>query len=528
MLGGMQDWELRIPRLIDHAEREHGRREIVTQWADGRQTRTDWAGVARDARKLAQALEKMGVKRGDRVATLGMNHSHHLVAWYGAIGMGGVIHTINPRLFDEQLVYIANHAEDKVLFYDKVFEPIVERLKRQWTSIDHYVCFDDGGFDALLAAEDGDYGWVEGSEREPCMLCYTSGTTGNPKGVLYEHRSSVIHAMAEIAPSCFDLAPSSVALPIVPMFHAAAWGLPFSGAMAGIKFVYSATNDPVVLCKLMNEEKVTHSAGVPTVWLGMFQHMDATGQKPEHLRIVTIGGSAAPRTMIERLMKMDIRVGHAWGMTETSPIGTIGSPPADWDELSFDQQVDLVAKQGRVPFGVELRVVNDDDDVQPRDGQSSGRLQIRGPWVIRRYFQDERGDCAQADNWFDTGDVAVIHPCGTMQITDRSKDVIKSGGEWISSVDLENAAVGCSGVAEAAAIGVKHPKWDERPLLLIVRKEGSAVSKEEIIDHLGRHVAKWWLPDEILFVDSLPHTATGKLLKTALREQYCDYALQTV
>jgi len=527
MLGGMQDFELRVPRLIDHAEREHGPREIVTHWADGSETRTDWAGIARDARKLAQALEKLGVERGDRVATLAMNHSRHLVAWYGAIGMGGVIHTINPRLFDEQLVYIANHAEDKVLFYDKAFQPIVDRLKAQWTTIRHYVCFDDGGFEALIAPEDGDYQWVEGSEREPCMLCYTSGTTGNPKGVLYEHRSSVIHALAEVAPACFDLSPSSVALPIVPMFHAAAWGLPFAGALAGIKFVYAAVNDPVVLCRLMNEEKVTHSAGVPTVWLAMFQHMDATGAKPEHLKIVTIGGSAAPRTMIERLMKMGIRVGHAWGMTETSPIGTIGSPPANWDELSFDEQVDLVAKQGRVPFGVELRVVDDEDEVQPRDGKSSGRLQIRGPWVIRRYFQDERGDCTGEDNWFDTGDVAVIHPCGTMQITDRSKDVIKSGGEWISSVELENAAVGCAGVAEAAAIGVKHPKWDERPLLLVVRKLGADVTKADIVDHLKGRVAKWWLPDEILFVDSLPHTATGKLLKTALREQYRDYQLET-
>jgi fatty-acyl-CoA synthase len=359
------------------------------------------------------------------------------------------------------------------------------------------------------------------------MLCYTSGTTGNPKGVLYEHRSSVIHAMAEIAPSCFDLSCDTVALPIVPMFHAAAWGLPFAGAMAGIKFVYSAVNDPVVLCHLMNQEKVTHSAGVPTVWLSMFQHMDATGNAPEHLKIVTIGGSAAPRAMIERLMKMGIRVGHAWGMTETSPIGTIGSPPAHWDELSFNEQVDLVAKQGRVPFGVELRVVNEEDEVQARDGQSSGRLQIRGPWIIKRYFQDEQGDCAGEDNWFDTGDVAVIHPCGTLQITDRSKDVIKSGGEWISSVDLENAAVGCAGVAEAAAIGVKHPKWDERPLLLIVRKQGSAVTADQVRAHLAAHVAKWWLPDEILFVDSLPHTATGKLLKTALREQYRDYQLAT-
>ena len=530
MLGGMQDFELRVPRLIDHAEREHGTREIVTAWADGSMTRTNWAGVARDSRKLAQALESLGVKRGDRVATLAMNHHRHLVGWYGAIGMGGVIHTINPRLFDEQLVYIANHAEDKVLLYDKAFRPIVDRLKPQWTTIEHYVCFDGDGpdsFEALIAPFDGNYEWVEGSEREPCMLCYTSGTTGNPKGVIYEHRSSIIHAMAEVAPACFDLSPSSVALPIVPMFHAAAWGLPLAGAIAGVKFVYAAVNDPVVLCKLMNEEKVTHSAGVPTVWLSMFQHIDETGQTPEHLKLVTIGGSAAPRAMIERLMKMGIRVGHAWGMTETSPIGTIGSPPANWGELDFEAQIDLVAKQGRVPFGVELRVVDEEGRVQPRDGQSSGRLQIRGPWVIKRYFKDEKGDCTGADNWFDTGDVAVIHPCGTMQITDRSKDVIKSGGEWISSVELENAAMGCAGVAEAAAIGVRHPKWDERPLLLIVRKEGATTSTDEIRAYLAQHVAKWWLPDEILFVDSLPHTATGKLLKTALREQYKDYQLET-
>ncbi|HTU12703.1 MAG TPA: long-chain fatty acid--CoA ligase [Allosphingosinicella sp.] len=527
MLGGMQDFELRVPRIIDHAAREHGNREIFTHWADGTETRTNWTGIHRDSRRLALALEAMGLEKGDRVATLAMNHSRHLVAWYGAIGMGGVIHTVNPRLFDEQLVYICNHAEDKVLLYDKLFQPIVDRLRDQWTTIEHYVCFDDGQFEALLDEYDGDYTWVEGPEREPCMLCYTSGTTGNPKGVLYEHRSSVIHAMAEIAPACFDLSPSTVALPIVPMFHAAAWGLPFAGAMAGIKFVYSQVNDPVVLCRLMNEHKVTHSAGVPTVWLSMFQHMDATGNAPGHLKIVTIGGSAAPRAMIERLMKMGIRVGHAWGMTETSPIGTMGAPPANWNELSFEEQVELTAKQGRVPFGVELRVVDDEDIEQPRDGQSSGRLQIRGPWIIKRYFQDEAGDCARDGSWFDTGDVAVIHPCNTLQITDRSKDVIKSGGEWISSVDLENAAIGCAGVAEAAAIGVHHPKWDERPLLLVVRKEGSAVTPDEIRAHLANHVAKWWLPDEILFVASLPHTATGKLLKTALRAQYRDHQLAT-
>jgi fatty-acyl-CoA synthase len=525
MFGGMQDFELRVPRILEHAEREHGRREVVSAWADGSVTRSDWAGIGRDARRLAQALENMGLRRGDRVATLAMNHHHHLIAWYGAIGMGGIIHTINPRLFDEQLVYIANHAGDRVLFYDKAFAPLVERLKPRWTSIAHYICFDDGAFSDLLAPHDGAYAWAEGDEREPCMLCYTSGTTGNPKGVLYEHRSSVIHAMAEIAPACFDLSPQSVALPIVPMFHAAAWGLPFAAAMAGVKLVYAAVNDPVVLCRLMNEERVTHSAGVPTVWLAMFQYMDATGNAPEHLRIVTIGGSAAPRAMIERLMKMGIRVGHAWGMTETSPIGTIGAPTWDWDDLSFEAQVDLVVKQGRAPFGVELRTVDDDGAPLPRDGAGAGRLQVRGPWIIRRYFGDEAGDCVDAENWFDTGDVAILHPDGTLQITDRSKDVIKSGGEWISSVDLENAAVGCPGVAEAAAIGVPHPRWAERPLLLVVRKNGHAVGANEIRDHLSRHVAKWWLPDDILFVESLPHTATGKLLKTALRVQYRDHRL---
>ena len=525
MLGGMQDFELRVPRLLEHAEREHGRREIVSRWADGSETRSDWATIAVNARKLAQALERLGCSVGDRIATLGMNHGHHLTAWYGAIGMGGVIHTINPRLFDEQLVYIANHAEDHVLFYDRAFQPIVDRLRAQWTSIGHYVCFDDGSFDALIDAENGDYAWYEGPEREPCMLCYTSGTTGNPKGVLYEHRSTMIHAMAEVAPAVFNLSARSVVLPIVPMFHAAAWGLPFAGALAGAKFVYSATNDAAVLCDLMNREKVTHSAGVPTVWLAMFGHIDATGEAPRHLEQVTIGGSAAPRAMIERIMGMAVAVKHLWGMTETSPIGTAGTPPPEWDTMSLDQRLDLACKQGQVPFGIELRVVDDDGREQPRDGVSSGRLQVRGPWVVHRYFKAEE-PAVDAQGWFDTGDVSVMHPDGTMQITDRAKDVIKSGGEWISSVELENAAVGCPGVAEAAAIGVHHPKWDERPLLLVVRKPGSAVSEADIRAHLAGAVAKWWLPDAIVFVDDLPHTATGKLLKTALRERFKDYRLE--
>jgi fatty-acyl-CoA synthase len=531
--GGMQDYELRVMRLLDHAERESGTREIVSHWADGSQTRTHWAGIARDARRLASALEGLGLKPGDRVATLAMNHSRHLVAWYGAIGMGGVIHTINPRLFEEQLEYIANHAEDKVLCYDAAFQPIIDKMKDRWTTIEHYLCFDPpsgssaASFEALLETGDAGYRWHEGSERDPCMLCYTSGTTGNPKGVLYEHRSTVIHALAEMQPAVFSLSPQSVALPVVPMFHAAAWGLPFAGAAAGIKFVFSAVNDPAVLCTLMNEEKVTHSAGVPTVWLAMFQYIDSTGNKPEYLQVVTIGGSAAPRAMCERIMKMGARMNHAWGMTETSPIGTMGAPSPDWDDLSFEEQLDLVTKQGRVPFGVELRVVDEDGNILPRDGKSSGRLQIKGPWIIKRYFKAEE-DALTEDGWFDTGDVSVIHPDGVMQITDRAKDVIKSGGEWISSVDLENAAMGMADVAEAAAIGMPHPKWDERPLLLVVAKPGTSPTPQAIREHLEKHVAKWWLPDDIVFVEQLPHSATGKLLKTALREQFKDYVLPTV
>ncbi|MGQ0559618.1 MAG: long-chain fatty acid--CoA ligase [Sphingosinicella sp.] len=528
MLGGMQDWPLRIMRLLDYAETEHAGREIVSRWADGNTSRTDWAGIARDSRKLARALERLGIKQGERVATLAMNHSRHMVAWYGTIGMGGIVHTVNPRLFDDQLVYICNHAEDRILFYDNVFKDIINKLKERLETVEHYLCFDppagEDGFEKLIAGESDAYRWVEGDEREPAMLCYTSGTTGNPKGVLYEHRSTVIHAMAEVQPDVFDLSRQACVLPIVPMFHAASWGLPFAAPISGCKVVFTADYTPSVICDLLHQEEVTHTAAVPTVWLGMMQYADSSGRDFGKLRLVTIGGSAAPKPMIEYFMKRGIRVGHAWGMTEMSPIGTVGAPPWNWESLGFEQQVDIVCKQGRVPFGVEMRIVDDDGNEQPRDGESSGRLQVRGPWVIRQYFKEEK-PAVDAEGWFDTGDVAMIHPDGTMQITDRAKDVIKSGGEWISSIELENAAMSCAGVAEAAAVGVPHPKWDERPLLLVVRREGSAVSKDEIRDHLCSHVAKWWLPDEILFVDSLPHTATGKLLKSALRDQYKNHLL---
>ncbi len=521
----MSDWELRATHLLDHAAREHGTREIVSRWADGSTTRTDWAGIARDARKLASALAQRGIATGDRIATLAMNHERHLTAWYGAIGMGGVIHTINPRLFEDQIVYIANHAGDRVLLYDAAFSALVDALRDRFETIEHFVRFDAGDdWDALLAEGDPDAAWATGDEREPCMLCYTSGTTGDPKGVLYTHRSTVLHALAELQPDVFALSNTSVALPVVPMFHAAAWGLPFAGAAVGLKFVFSAVNDPAVLTELMNAERVTHSAGVPTVWLGLFAHIDAGGAAPEHLEVVTIGGSAAPPAMIERIMGMGVRVNHAWGMTETSPIGTMGAPTPDWPELSVAERVRQQSRQGKVPFGVELKVVDDDGVECPRDGVSSGRLLVRGPWVIRRYFKAGE-DATDADGWFDTGDVSVIHPDGTMQITDRSKDVIKSGGEWISSVELENAAVGHPAVAEAAAIGVSHPKWGERPLLLVVRKPGAALEADDVRAYLSARVAKWWLPDAIEFVADLPHTATGKLLKTRLREEWGGYGV---
>ncbi len=512
---------MRVMRLVDHAASEHGDREIVTAWGDGSITRTTWANVALEARRMAQALETIGIRPGERVATLAMNHAAHLTAWYGAIGMGGVVHTINPRLFDDQLVYIANHAEDRVLLYDRAFAPIIERLKPQWTTIERYICFEDE-FADWIAPYDGDYAWHEGDERDPCGLCYTSGTTGNPKGVLYEHRSAMLHALAEVAPDCFNLSARSVVLPIVPMFHANAWGIPWAAPLVGAKLVLSADYRPKQLCDLFRAEKVSHSAGVPTVWLGMIEHIERTGDDLADLKSVTIGGSAAPRAMVSWFRERGVQVGHAWGMTETSPIGTMGAPPANWDQLSDREQVDFICRQGRVPFGVELRIVDEEGAVLPRDGQQSGNLEVRGPWVIRRYFR-EVADAANADNWFDTGDVAMLHPDGTMQITDRSKDVIKSGGEWISSIELENAAVGCPGVAEAAAIGIAHPKWDERPLLVVVRAAGSEVDAAAIRDHLGSHVAKWWLPDAIEFVAELPHTATGKLSKKTLREQFRDY-----
>ncbi len=520
-LGAMQDFPLRIMRLMDHAEREHGSREIVAARADGTTVRTNWKQVAHDSRRLGQALVRLGIEPGERVATLAMNHDRHLVAWFGVVGMGGVLHTLNPRLFDDQLTYIVNHAEDRVILYDRAFAPIVERLRPQLTATRDFICFDDE-FDPLIAAEDGDYQWYEGDERDPCGLCYTSGTTGNPKGVLYEHRSTVLHAMSVIAPDIFDVSARSAMLPVVPMFHANSWCIPYAAAIAGFKLVMCADSQPEHLCKLFNEEGITHTAGVPTVWLGMIDHVENSGADLGKLRLVIIGGSSAPPATIRWFRERGIHVNHLWGMTEMSPVGTVGAPPSNWDEMGDEEQVDYMSRPGRSMFGVELRTIDAGGNVLARDGISSGRLQTRGPAVVRRYFK-QAVDACEDGQWFDTGDMAAIHPDGTIQITDRAKDVIKSGGEWISSIELENAAVGCRGVLEAAAIGVPHPKWDERPLLLIVRDDDYHVSEAEIQEYLSGEVAKWWLPDAIEFVEELPHTASGKLSKKDLRDKYRSY-----
>jgi fatty-acyl-CoA synthase len=521
MLGAMQDWPLRIARLIDHAEREHGGREIVAARADGTTVRTNWMNIARDARRMAQALERLGIRPGERVATLAMNHDRHLVAWFGVVGMGGVLHTLNPRLFDDQLAYIIQHAEDRVILYDATFEPQLDRVRPQLKSVARFILFEDE-FDSWLAAEDGQYSWYEGDERDPCGLCYTSGTTGNPKGVLYEHRSTVLHAMTVISPDVFNVSARSVMLPVVPMFHANSWCIPYAAAIAGFKLVLCADNQAERLCRLFHEEGVTHTAGVPTVWLNMIDHVEETGAPLDKLQTVIIGGSSAPPATIRWFQKRGIGVNHLWGMTEMSPVGTVGAPPGNWDRMSEEEQFAYLTRPGRSMFTVELRTVDDSGNVLPRDGKSSGRLQTRGASVVRRYFKQDQ-DCCDADQWFDTGDVAAIHPDGSILITDRAKDVIKSGGEWISSIELENAAVGCPGVLEAAAIGIPHPKWDERPLLLIVRDGEREICEKEIRDFLSKEVAKWWLPDAIEFVEELPHTATGKLSKKDLRDKYRDY-----
>jgi fatty-acyl-CoA synthase len=544
LYGLMQDRPLLISSLIEHAARFHPDVDIVSRLPEGGTHRTNWAGVRRDACRIAHALEQLGVGEGDRVGTLAWNSHRHLSMYFGVSGAGAVLHTVNPRLFPEQIEYIVNHAEDQVLFFDVTFAPLVEKLAPRLKTVRTYVAMtsrehmpridvpDLRCWDELLDAQPDAFTWPELDERLASSLCYTSGTTGNPKGVLYSHRSTVLHSLMELAPDTFGLNSSETVMLIVPMFHANAWGTPYAAAMVGTRLVLPGPHlDGKSVYELMAQEKVTFSQGVPTVWLMLFQHIDAHPEldpKALGLKRVGIGGAAVSRAMLERFeQQFGVEVTQGWGMTETSPIGVISKLLPRHAGLDEEALTQVKLKQGRGVWGVDLKLVDDAGEVQPWDGTSRGHLRVRGPWIASGYFKGEGGSLLDDEGFFSTGDVATIDPDGYLQLVDRAKDVIKSGGEWVSSIDVENAAMGHPGVAEAAIIGVAHPKWQERPLLIVVAREGQAVDKASVLDFLSTRIAKWWLPDDVVFVKELPHTATGKLLKTKLREQFRGHVLPT-
>ena len=539
MLGLMMDAPLLITDLIRHADRHHGETEIVSKTVEGGIHRYNYREAHKRSRRLAKALAALGVKPNDRVATLAWNGYRHFEIYYAVAGSGAVIHTINPRLFPDQIVYIANHAEDKFVFFDLTFLPLVERLASQLKTVKSFVLMTDRAhmpkqspipnllcYEELLEAQDDKFEWPRLDERAAACLCYTSGTTGNPKGVLYAHRSTILHAYAAALPDGLSLSARDVVLPVVPMFHVNAWGLPYSCALTGTKLVFPGPHlDGKSLHELFEAERVTMSAGVPTVWLGLLNYMKESKLKFSTLKGVVIGGSACPPAMLRAFQEdYGVNVLHAWGMTEMSPLGTVCTFKEKHLTMDKEARYAVQAKQGRVIFGVDMRIVGQDGKELPMDGKAFGDLQVRGPWVTTGYFKGEGGDPLQ-DGWFPTGDVATIDPDGYMQITDRSKDVIKSGGEWISSIDLENVAVAHPAIAEAAVIGVKHPKWDERPIVVAVKKPGQEVTKEQLLKFFEGKIAKWWMPDDVVFVKELPHTATGKLSKLTIRDQLKDYKL---
>jgi fatty-acyl-CoA synthase len=541
MLGLMQDWPLLCHRIIDHAAMHHGERRVISRSIEGPIHETTYADIRTRALKVAQRLARDGIKQGDRVATLAWNTWRHLEAWYGILGAGAVYHTINPRLFPDQIVWIANHAEDRVVITDLTFVPLLEKLADKLTTVEKYIVLTDAAhmpattlrnavaYEDWIGEADGDFTWASFDENTAAGMCYTSGTTGNPKGVLYSHRSNVLHAFMAALPDSKNLSSRDICLPVVPMFHANGWSLPFSTPMVGATMIMpGAKMDGASIYELLDTYRVTFTAAVPTVWLMLLQHLEKTGEKLPHLRRVVIGGSAAPRAMTKVFQEVyGVEVVHAWGMTEMSPLGSLCTMKPDYSDLAGEARLDLQQKQGHPPFGVEMKITDDTGRELPWDGKTFGRLKVRGPAVARAYFKSGGDEVFEADGFFDTGDVAHIDKYGYMQVTDRSKDVIKSGGEWISSIDLENLAVGHPKVAEAAVIGIRHPKWDERPLLVIVPKPGENASREEILAFMQGKIAKWWMPDDVVFVDEIPHTATGKIQKTTLRARFKDYVLPT-
>jgi fatty-acyl-CoA synthase len=541
MLGLMQDWPLLMHRIIDHAAAVHGGRVVITRSVEGPIHTTNYAEIRARALKVAQRLTKDGIKLGDRVATLAWNTWRHMEAWYGITGIGAIYHTVNPRLFPDQIIWIVNHAADRVMITDLTFVPLLEKIADKLPTIERYIMLTDAAhmpqttlknavaYEDWIGEADGDFAWVEFDENTAAGMCYTSGTTGHPKGVLYSHRSNVLHSMIAATPDAMSCSSRDVILPVVPMFHANCWGLALTTPMVGATLVMpGAKMDGASIYELLNTYKVTFTAAVPTVWLMLLQDLEKTGQKLPYLKRVVIGGSACPRAMTKTFQEVyGVEVIHAWGMTEMSPLGSLCTMKPEYAALTGEARLDVEMKQGHPPFGVEMKITDDSGKPLPWDGKTFGRLKVRGPAVAKSYYMMEGDPVFEEDGWFDTGDVATMDHYGYMQITDRSKDVIKSGGEWISTIDLENLAVGHPKVAEAAVIGVSHPKWDERPLLVIVLKKGESASKEDILGYMQGKIAKWWMPDEVVFVDEIPHTATGKIQKISLRERFKGYVLPT-
>ncbi len=544
MRGLMMDDPLLVSDLIEHAALNHGFQEIVSRTVEGPIHRYTYADALKRIKKLANALNRLGVQQGDRLATFAWNGYRHFELYYAISGSGAVCHTINPRLFADQIVFIVNHAKDRFIFLDVTFVPLLEPLADQLPHVEGYILLADKDhmpetslpnvmcYEDLVEPESDEFDWPRFDENTASSMCYTSGTTGNPKGVLYSHRSTVLHTFFQCNGEGFAMNSKAVVLPAVPMFHANAWGLPYAVCMVGAKVVFpGAAYDGASIWEMLDTEKVTFAAGVPTIWMMLLEYVRREGKRFDHLTQTGIGGSAVPLAMVEAFEdEYEVEVFHAWGMTETSPVGTTGAFNCKVAEMPLERRRTYQIKQGRSIFGVRMKIVDDQGNSLARDGETFGQLAVKGPWIVGAYHDNDEANATQftEDGWFLTGDIATLDDYGYMTIVDRAKDVIKSGGEWISSIDLENAAVGHPGVAEAAVIGIAHPKWDERPLLVVVRSEGAEVSGADVLSFLDGKIAKWWMPDAVEFVEELPHTATGKIAKLKLREQFAGYELPGV